>query len=337
MVKTLQDQLLDAILVQFPKRSTAVEALSKMLGIGKDAVYRRLRGDTLLTPNEVRQLAQTFKISLDALVFDDSEMFIMAYGFAKKPVSDFQTFLKVTHHQLEQIASLADIRIQFAVSDIPFFYYGFFPELAAFKLYIWGKTVWSFNHLQDRKFDLNLLADVDRQWIEKLRDLYNTLPSTEHWSWNILDLTLRQIEFYLLNDDFEQTSDAFLLCDRLMELIQHLEHMAQYGRKFMVNTPPENALVDGFELYLNELVNDNPTILVLAEKEKILFTSYHQPHFLKTTDSQMCQTSENWFRQLEAKSKQISKDAQKKRAWFFKVLKEQIEQTKRRMTQHLND
>ena len=65
---TLQEQLFDIILNRFPRRVDAVEALCHLLHLAKDPIYRRLRGDTPLLPQELALLAQHFGISLDALI-----------------------------------------------------------------------------------------------------------------------------------------------------------------------------------------------------------------------------------------------------------------------------
>lgn len=50
---------------QFAKRGEMVSALSEALNVGKDGVYRRLRGDTTLSADELIVLAQKYNISLD--------------------------------------------------------------------------------------------------------------------------------------------------------------------------------------------------------------------------------------------------------------------------------
>ena len=64
---TLQDQLFEIILSRFPRRADAVDELCELLSLAKDPIYRRLRGDTFLSPQELAKLAVHYRISLDAL------------------------------------------------------------------------------------------------------------------------------------------------------------------------------------------------------------------------------------------------------------------------------
>ncbi|MEM9823166.1 MAG: helix-turn-helix transcriptional regulator [Bacteroidota bacterium] len=332
MRNKLQDQLLEAVLSRYPKRSVAVEALSEMLGTGKDAVYRRLRGDTLLTPDEMQLLAQQFNISLDALVFDQSDKVFFSYSFFERPVDNFRTFLDGIFRYFAQATQQKNARVYYASAEIPFFYYCFFPELIAFKLYVWGRAVWGFDYLRNRPFDFEILPYSDLQLAEQCLLHYRELPSTEHWSMNMVDFTLSQIEYHVISGAFKQVEDALLLCDRLLELTQHLQVMAEHGRKFMIHRPPETAPENTFELFHNEMVYSNNTILVASDQGKMLFTTYGNPNFLRSTDQKICDHTQDWFVQMGSKSECISQQSEKTRAWFFNVLKRRIEQARSRIS-----
>ncbi|HMR43451.1 MAG TPA: helix-turn-helix transcriptional regulator, partial [Saprospiraceae bacterium] len=71
MAQNIQNQIFELILNRFPKKSDAVEELSQLFSIGKDAIYRRMRGESVLTPDELQKLAVKFNISLDALAFEN--------------------------------------------------------------------------------------------------------------------------------------------------------------------------------------------------------------------------------------------------------------------------
>ena len=70
MSTNLQQALFDQIISRFPNKTAAVAEISEVLGLGRDPVYRRMRGDTILTPDELSELSRTFHISLDELIFE---------------------------------------------------------------------------------------------------------------------------------------------------------------------------------------------------------------------------------------------------------------------------
>jgi len=335
MQKTLQDQLLDLVLARFEKRSLAVDALTQLLSIGKDAVYRRLRGDTLLTPDEMRQLSLHFNISLDALVNKHSNTVFFSYNLFNTPINNFDDYLNGIHQDLTQISKASKPKIFYATAEIPLFYYCLFPELIAFKLYVWGRTVWDFDYLEERTFDFDLVTYPTLKLAEDLVELYRNIPSTEFWSQSLVDFTLSQAEYNVISGGFTKSEDALIICDRLLDLVAHLRTMASRGSKFQVNGNPEDALKEGFELYHNEMVFANNTVLVQTESSKMLYTAFGNPNFLRSTDQKMCDYTEDWFMKMKIKSENISLQSEKNRAWYFNGIKRKIELVKNRIKNHL--
>ena len=148
--KNLQDFLFESILSKFPRRSAAVEAISDMFGLGKDAIYRRLRGDTLLTPDEVGQLALAFNISLDAFVFENNNTVFFRYSPFTRQVKEFSDYLGQIHSDLELISKLPNPKILYVSAEIPIFHYCLIPEIIAFKLYVLQESALHDSHVTTR-------------------------------------------------------------------------------------------------------------------------------------------------------------------------------------------
>jgi len=190
MQNSLQDRLLDVVSSNFTKRSKAVDYLSKFLGIGKDAVYRRMRGDTLLTPDEMAKLALHFNISLDALAFENSNTVFFSYNLFTDIINNPSDYLRSIHRDLEELNKLENVKIYYASAEIPLFYYCAFPELIAFKLYVWGRTIWDLDYLQNKPFEVDLIAPQTLDLAKSILTKYRRIPSIEFWSRNIADLHL---------------------------------------------------------------------------------------------------------------------------------------------------
>lgn len=89
----LQDQLFERILERYPRKSDAVEALCELLNTTKDPVYRRLRGDTLLVPEELTLLARHYHISLDGLIFNRDDNVVCSFNAFSHQVKNFEDYL----------------------------------------------------------------------------------------------------------------------------------------------------------------------------------------------------------------------------------------------------
>lgn len=335
--KPIQTYLLESILTQFPKRSEAVAELAELLQIGKDGIYRRLRGDTLLTPDEVSLLSRKYHVSLDAYVFQNNNTVFFSYNLFRQRIQTFEDYLNPINNDLVQLARQPNPHVYYASAEVPIFHHCFFPELISFKLYVWGRTVWDFEYLRDRPFEVDLLPYSALQMTESMLKNYRDIPSTEMWSHNILDFTLNQIEYHVISGGFKEEKDALMLCDRLYDLVNHLEKMSAHQKKFMPGIEPEDAAGASFGLYHNEMVYTNNTILVNTDTGSAIYTAFGNPNFLKSTDQRVCSFADYWFKNMEAKSVSISQAGEKGRSGFFKRLRRRIETVKKRIELHLED
>jgi len=327
---SLQQFIFDEIQHRLDRKADRVEALSEILSLGKDAIYRRMRGDTVLTPDEITLLVRHFEISLDKFVFRNSNALIFTFSPFTQTVKRFEDYFSDIHADLSSLRNTSGTRIYYASSEIPIFHYLLFPELIAFKLYVWGRSIWNFDYLQDYPFDFDIIPRHVLQQMEVLLSGYRNIPSTELWSVSVMDNTLSQIEYHLNIGGFKKPADAIRLCDRLWEWTQHVERMAELGRKFSVGSKSES---DGAEflLFHNEMIYTNNTILVQKPNEKTVYTTHTNPNFLKTSDQRMGDYTENWFKNVLSKSTALSLHGEKGRKWYFDRLRRRIDLMRNRI------
>jgi len=334
MARTLQDQILNEIISRFPKRSVAVEALAELLGVRKDAIYRRLREDTILSPNEINLLAQTYKISVDSYIFNQSDALLFSYsGFARE-INNMGDYLDGVAENLERTKQLPDVVLYYAASEVNFFYYNFFPELMNFKLYIWGRAIWEFDHLKNRPFDFEVISHAEMEKTQTILKSFLSINTKELWSPNILFNTLAQIEYFLSMGVFRNNSDALIICDRMSQLVDHWQLMAESGTKFALDAGPDSAL-STFELFHHEVLVTSDAILVSSPAAKALFNIFNNPNYLLTSDETMCNHQEDWFKKAIGKSTPISLNNAKSRALYFNNLRSRIADTRLRIEQRL--
>jgi uncharacterized glyoxalase superfamily protein PhnB len=330
MANHFQNLLFNELLKRFPRKADAVEELSGMFNLGKDAIYRRMRGDSILTPDELKEIATKYKISLDSLAFEGSNAVFFNYNSFLVKIESFEDYLGGVHQNLDLAMRIPQVRIKYASAEIPVFYYCFFPELMSFKLYIWARTVWNLTHLEEQPFSFDLISPKAIEMIEGLTAKYNMMSSTELWCQNIVDNTLNQIEFVLESGFFKNGEDALRLCDAMNGLTKHLRKMAESGKKFSTNGDPEVSKTT-FDLYHNEMVYTNNTIIMSAPLGKMVFSTFDSPNFLSTTENRICDHTEKWFEKVKNKSIPISLEAEKSRNSFFNRLDKKVQATRQRI------
>src|SRR5439155_27124955 len=109
---------------------------------------------------------------------------------------DFGKYLEDMLMQLQLIGSGEKNRMYYEAKDIPPFHHFQFPDLAAFKYFFWMKTILSYPDLAKENFESHSLAKPLHETGKKIIATYNRIPSTEIWSVETVNSTIRQIEYY---------------------------------------------------------------------------------------------------------------------------------------------
>ena len=331
---TLQMAFLDEILSRYPKRTAAVDNLSALLSIGKDAVYRRLRGDTELNLEEVNILAQHHNISLDELIFKENDKALFTVNSFGNPVTNYQDYLDLLIAYLDNAARLPNVEVKYATAEIPMFLYGTFPEIMCFKLYVWGKTVWNIQSALESSFSFDLFSQDMIETMRQCSAQYMAFNATELWCLNIFDNTLNQIEFVLTNGNFKNPEDALKICDALSGLNQHVCKMAEVGKKFNPGQDESIAIVP-YQLYHNELVFTNNTIILKSDLINMVYSTYDSPNVLSSADKRIFKHTERWFEGIKNKSEYITAVSEKNRNQFFNKLERKVEKTRARIKSYV--
>jgi hypothetical protein len=306
-----------------------IENVAHLLHVSKDAVYRRMRLTTVCSPQELAILAQHFRISLDKFVFNKTDTLMFSFNPFTQKVKSFGDYIDSIKRDITMLHHVPNIEVWYSSAEVPIFYYIFYPELIAFKLYVWGRTIWNFDFLQKQPFDINIVPYPVLRTAKEIFDLYRHLPSKELWSLNIIDNTLNQIEHHFLANRFADPNFALLLCDKVKNLIEMVEQMAEQECKISPDKLSEKGAK--FQLFHNEMIYTNNTIFVKSPNKRIAFATYASPNFLKTEDERMCDYTEQWFRFVFDKCTLMSGSYEKTRKWFFQRLHRRIQIVRERI------
>ncbi len=324
----LQDQFFQIISERFPTKGMMVDDITRILGFSKDAAYRRIRLQSILSPEEFKTLALHYKISIDRLVFGKTNNVLFEFNAFNKTVKSFDDYFGEILESMNKVKLVPEVRVHYSSSEIPLFYYCLFPELISFKLYVWGRAVWDMSHTQDAPFTFNMIPPSSLGKAAECLKLYMQLPTLQMWSMNIFDNTLNQIEYHLTSGRFKHKEDAILLLDKLEILCEHMRTMAVCGHKRMINSSTNQATL---EIYHNEMIYTNNSILVLSPYFKGVFTTFGNPNYLFSNDERVIAYTTKWFASVLDKSTPISLGNEKSRNWFFDHLQLKVHDVRERL------
>ncbi|MCO6485760.1 MAG: hypothetical protein J5I41_08305 [Saprospiraceae bacterium] len=306
-----------------------VKVLAGLLGIGISTVYRRLDGTTLLDVRDIQLIQRHFQLPPDFFTSYPSPYVQFMFPSIRHQPESIQTFLSPIHENLKTLRGLPQPYITYSSSEIPFFHYFHFPELAYFKFFLWGGMVWKIPAYRDQVFNPAFIRQLDQQGLPAILGgmlgIYQDIPSTEYWSVNILDNTMNQIRFQYESRRLPDRELALSLMDQLWEMIRLMERQAVEGVKSGTDT--------GFSLYHNEITHTNNTILVTSASRPVgVFVTYDNPNFMYSQDITLVGYTQEWFRKLEEGSTVIARAGTRQRTRFFKELENRWSEARARLT-----
>lgn len=323
-----QQAFFDNLSKKFSKKVDMISAISGLLHVGRDAVYRRLRGDTILSADEMIHLARHFGVSLDPQKRDEIPR--MYYPEGKVTITSEVDFYRRLLERSEMVLYLDDVRIDYASPELPIFYELFSPTLLAYKTYVYGITAWNFDKWKGKKFDPKLIDPEVYRIADRLLEILFSLPAREMWSIGILDITLREIEHGVsvgnLND--KKLIDAIFM--ELDAIVNHMEAMARAGKRFPVGGEYKEDMPD-FRVYHNEMTNTNNVIIIKSPVQSIVYTTFVNPNFLFSDDARVLNQIQIWFDNLIESSNVMNADSAKYINIYFNKLRRKIEDTKLRV------
>ncbi len=317
----IQSAFLEQIRSRVPENISFADKLAELLNISRDSAYRRIRGETVLSLDEVKKLCDRFGVSLDALLSPSVNTSLFHHR-ALSTSYTLEQWLNSVGRNMAVVNGFNQREMIFAARDMFIFHYFRLPELSAFKMFFWLKTVIKDPTYANQLFHTDVIPKEILQAGNKLWKLYATVPSTEIWSDEAINETIKQIEFYHECRFFANKKQAIQLCDRLIELLNLIKGDAAEGKK---------TGGEAFRLYENEILIADNTVLARMDKMRMVYINYNTLNLLTTHQETFCDKAEKYLDNLIKNSTLISASAEKERNKFFNKMKERIEAFKKKL------
>ena len=322
----LQSSILDEIKSSLHPSISLADELADCLCVSKDSAYRRIRGETLFDITDLEKLTKKYNLSLDSFF----GMKKSSISFNVQPINltnfTFIDYFKSIEKNLSIIMAMSPKHMFYSARDVPIFHYFQDSELTSFKLFIWLKYYLNHPALHNLKFDSKKLPKMLEEFDKLSRriwHLYLKIPSTEIWTYETPNITLRQLEFANQAGILEQESCA-RLCDKLRNTISHIQIQSEQGNKFNMDS---KATLEGAEynIYFNEIAIGDNSILFKMGNKKMAFNTYSNLNYMTTTDQAYTDYIDAHFQSTMKNCVLISATSEKIRSQFFNALLKKVE------------
>lgn len=318
--KDIQKAFLTRVKSVVPANVSFVDELADLLNTSNDSAYRRLRGDTLLSIDEIALICQHFKVPFETQTQVDTATVSFNYFKLNDEEERFKHWLNSMCNNVKFIAQTPNSSIIYAADDVPIWHHFFDKELTTFKLFYWLKSILNAPAYAGKKYNPELVNPDLIHIAEQLLVNYNQCNTTEIWSEDTLNSTLKQVEYFWESGYFESKEQALHICTLIEKEIEHLAERAD-----------KSVDKHGFHLFQSDVMIGNNSILVNLNGNKMAYLSNNTFNMMSTTTPDFVQEQEYWLNNLLRKSTQISGVSEKQRNRFFGVLKSKIEHLKSRI------
>jgi hypothetical protein len=314
-----------------PANVSLVNEMCDLLDLSMDSAYRRLRGETSLTFDEIYKLCQQYQVSFDSFssVYPNNVTF--NYQHMGKDLEGFHNYLKDLHGNIQAIRNAPNCEIVYAARDIPIFQNYCYPLMSAFKMFYYMKSIMNVTDFEKEQFNPDM---IPKEFLDLGRGIYEAyldVPSTEIWTDQSIYSTIKQIDFYWESGLFKSTKQALAVCKELQEEINDIQQHATYNSKFNVNHPPVEK--NNYKFYNSDVEIANNTVFVKMGDVRMIFHSHHTFYLMSTSNQNYVEETKQWLDNIIRKSTLMSGVAEKQRYQFFR----KVNNTLRKLIEKIED
>lgn len=311
---SLHDNLLKALRDIIPSNSQLANRLIDTLYIGKEAVYRRLRGEVHFSLEEASVISEKLGISLDGIMGTISNRrrpftFKMA-KFSNPDETDYQLINEFVEF-LEFIKDNPDTQMGTAAKMIPDALHLQYKHITQFHLFKW---LYQYDNLNTiKKFENVKGTDRLLRILENMKNLLSHIKS----SYYIFD----KMVFQNIVDDikyFEKiglvsAEDIKLLKEDLFICLDNLENLAAKG---------VNEAGNKTDIYISNITFEAGFSYIQSDKYNLSSIRAFTMYDISSVDEIIFDNSLKWMNSLKRASTLISESGEIPRMSFLKTQRE---------------
>ncbi|MCC7303331.1 MAG: hypothetical protein IT233_11880 [Bacteroidia bacterium] len=317
-----------------PDHISLVNVLADILSVSTDGIYRRLRGESEVSMDELFTICRHFKVSPEAMVGDESSTASFSFSPLSRKEKQFDEYFRGLYQQTAHIAAIPGHQMFFTAEETPIFHFFNYPSITAFKIYYWNKCVLNAPEYAEKKFEPCAVDPALVAVAKQLYDAYNKVNCTEIWSEKTIVGVLKQFEYVLETGNFASRMEARRVLDEIDAMMKHIRKMAEVGYKFDPHLPSRNP-EGAFTMYQLDILMGNITVFIKAGEFRQVYIAFHSFNTLSTFHPILAAETESWLQNMIKRATLISGSAEKQREQFFAAASREIGFTRAKLDKYV--
>lgn len=318
MKNSIVTELINEMRERVAPKETLANFLTNTLCMGKEAVYRRLRGEVAFTFDEVALISHKLGISIDQIIgnhLSNRATFDLNLQHTPDPVESYYEILERYLRIFNYVRNDDSTTVYTAANIIPYTLYSSYEYLSKFRLCRWV--------YQNGKIKTpHSLAEmiVPEKVVAAHKKLSETVKQCKKtcfiWDSNIFYSFVKEIK-YFAGLNLISEADVKQLKSELLSLLHELEQLSVKGE---FNNGNKVAI------YLSN-INFEATYSYIEKGDfQISLFRVYSINSMDSQNQQICTLQKNWIQSLKRHSTLISESGEVQRITFMEQQRKIIEQ-----------
>lgn len=312
----LSSELIKAVKERLLEDRNMVTFFMETLSIGKEAVYRRLRGEVPFSFYETVLIAKDMGLSLDEIAGNSVKNEALFALNLQKTENPFDYIYGICHSYHNIYTFMKDDPssvISTASSILPFFIYARYKTLTRFRLRRWVHQYHGMKIVED--INENLFPEKLINILESLPLILREIPRTDIlWDQNVFHSLVQDMK-YFVELEIISKDEVVQLKKEFLELLDEIENLACNG-----GYPNGNKV----NIYISSI--DFEASYTHMEKPGFQLSVFHlfAIDYIHSQNPDICYEQKRWIDSLKRYSTLISQCAEKQRMTFFNKQREYV-------------
>ncbi|MCO6461738.1 MAG: hypothetical protein J5I59_10060 [Saprospiraceae bacterium] len=323
MATRTQAEIIELLNKNFLKQEL-LSILQEELKISKPTAYKYLSTDVQISYDHMCKLMAHPRIK--RVIYFEGEPgnsnIVWNYPVFDRPVTDALSYVLSINNFIRLFESHTEAEIKYTSYEVPLFYYMYYPRLFAFKLFCWSKTIWQTPGFEHARFDYDaVMTDEVVSIMDDTLQRFSDLKSTEYWTDQLFDNTIRQIHYFREMEYFDSIKTVKNLAIDVYNLMGIMRVMAASGRKFSPNLKTKAAPIT---IYRNDIYFTNNIVSVHSKDRIITFCAFDNPNYIITMDPKLGLRTAEWLENMQSGCTRLTQNNDLVRLGFFRTMEEKL-------------
>ena len=318
-MRNINTDLIDAMKIYLPKGNNLANALMDILYLGKEATYRRLRGEVPFTFAEVATISQHMGISLDKIVgadLNDNAIVNLNMLQCQRPTETYYSiidsyllvfpFIQVQMTLAGQLIERESSERSTSSNTVPQTLYLKYEALSKFQLFKWiyqHESTYAGRHYEDLEIPEKL---IDKQ--KEFVNLSQLFQSTNYiWDKEIFIRLVNEVKFFL-NINLISEDSVKRIKKELLILLNELEKISAQGKY---------SSGKDVKIYISDINFESTYSYVETDIYHQCLIGVFSINSITSKDDFLFQHLKLWIQSLKKYSTLISQSGEVQRIHFF--------------------